>query len=66
MGNREEQTDHTGQNNQDQNQSSQDVSQSSAAPGSRTGEPGRTPGKAEGDRDTVDQSLEDKEQKGQI
>ena len=27
----------------------------------QTGDPGRTPGKAEGDEDTVDASLEDKE-----
>jgi hypothetical protein len=28
------------------------------------GEPGRTPGSAEGDRETVEQSLRDKEKKG--
>jgi hypothetical protein len=30
-----------------------------------TGDPGRTAGKAEGDRDTVEQDIRDKEQKGQ-
>ncbi len=65
MSNRQDQTDHAGQNNQDQNQSSQDVSQSSSTPGGRTAEPGRTPGKAEGDRETVEQSLKDKERKEQ-
>jgi hypothetical protein len=28
---------------------------------SQTGDPGRTPGKAEGDRETVEQDLRDKE-----
>jgi hypothetical protein len=32
----------------------------------QAGEPGRTPGKAEGDRQTVEQDLRDKESKGQI
>lgn len=31
-----------------------------------TGDPGRTASKAEGDRETVEQSIRDKEQKGQI
>lgn len=31
-----------------------------------TGDPGRTADKAEGDRDTVEQSIRDKEQKGQV
>lgn len=31
-----------------------------------TGDPGRTGSKAEGDRDTVEQNIRDKEQKGQI
>jgi hypothetical protein len=31
-----------------------------------TGDPGRTAGKAEGDRETVEQDIRDKEQKGQI
>jgi hypothetical protein len=31
-----------------------------------TGDPGRTAGKAEGDRETVEQDIKDKEQKGQI
>jgi hypothetical protein len=31
-----------------------------------TGDPGRTATKAEGDRDTVEQDISDKEQKGQI
>jgi hypothetical protein len=31
-----------------------------------TGDPGRTADQAEGDRDTVEQSIRDKEQKGQI
>lgn len=65
MSNRQDQTDHAGQRNQDQNQSSQDVGQTSATPGTRTNEPGRTPGKAEGDRETVEQSLNDKERKDQ-
>lgn len=30
---------------------------------SKTGDPGRTPGKAEGDEETVDESLRDKENK---
>ncbi|MFP5265030.1 MAG: hypothetical protein ACLGJB_24330 [Blastocatellia bacterium] len=30
-----------------------------------TGDPGRTADKAEGDRDTVEQSIRDKEQRGQ-
>jgi hypothetical protein len=30
-------------------------------PQQQTGDPGRTPGKAEGDEETVDASLEDKE-----
>jgi hypothetical protein len=31
-----------------------------------TGDPGRTATKAEGDRETVERDIEDKEQKGQI
>ncbi|HEX8183445.1 MAG TPA: hypothetical protein VF747_01800 [Blastocatellia bacterium] len=31
-----------------------------------TGDPGRTASKAEGDRETVEQDIRDKEQKGQI
>jgi hypothetical protein len=31
-----------------------------------TGDPGRTAAKAEGDRDTVEQDIRDKEQKGEI
>lgn len=30
---------------------------------SKTGDPGRTPGKAEGDEETVDESLREKENK---
>ncbi|HKR01846.1 MAG TPA: hypothetical protein VJT09_14290 [Pyrinomonadaceae bacterium] len=30
---------------------------------SKTGDPGRTPGKAEGDEETVDESLRDKEER---
>jgi hypothetical protein len=30
---------------------------------SKTGDPGRTPGKAEGDEETADQALNDKENK---
>ena len=35
------------------------------AGGHQSGDPGRTPGSAEGDRETVEESLRDKERKGQ-
>jgi hypothetical protein len=51
----------------DQNKSeSQSGGQGSAATKSKesqTGDPGRTPGKAEGDEETVDESLRDEENK---
>ncbi|HEX8710183.1 MAG TPA: hypothetical protein VF723_18210 [Pyrinomonadaceae bacterium] len=34
--------------------------------GDQTGDPGRTPGSAEGDEETVDQDIKDKEEKGQL
>ncbi len=48
----------------DENKSeNQEGGQGSTSKESETGDPGRTPGKAEGDEETVDESLREKENK---
>lgn len=39
--------------------------QASTGEGSETGDPGRTPGTAEGDEQTIDEDLRDKDKEGQ-
>jgi hypothetical protein len=41
-------------------------STSQSVEGDSAGDPGRTPGSAEGDRETVEEDLKDKEQQGQL
>ncbi|HEX8920933.1 MAG TPA: hypothetical protein VF766_05625 [Pyrinomonadaceae bacterium] len=49
--------------NRSENQSGERSSGSGTPKESKTGDPGRTPGKAEGDEETADEALNDKENK---
>jgi hypothetical protein len=53
------------QEERDERKGSQSASAQQADDG-QSGDPGRTPGKAEGDEETVDEDLRQKEEQGEI